>query len=334
MQARAAAGADCGIVRGSRVHVSLSIVLKRAALMAVAFIAVAVAAVASALSEHSSASGSCSAAVGDAFVVRGGAGSSPACVSFPKIAALPRGPFAISDSYPMPYFVTAPCHNVTKAQTNCTAFADGTPASPAWAVSGNTCYALGSLDDMAVTLLDPADTHGGVLIQYGHGVAGRKVTFKLTCDPDAPPEQGPTRALEHQPVEMGYVIEWPTSAVCSPVAVSCSLLPPVPPVPDPKPSTELLLYQEMEMGALVCYNMATANHTQGCAAKAVPPASIFLDNTPTKADTDQWCQAIASFGGKYATMVVKHECGFLIWPSNASSGNFTYEHYANCFLSH
>ena len=36
--------------------------------------------------------------------------------------------------------------------------------------------------------------------------------------------------------------------------------------------------------------MATANHTQGCAAKTVPPASIFLDNTPTKADTDQWCQ--------------------------------------------
>jgi hypothetical protein len=293
--------------------------------MAVAFITVAVAAAAASLGagDDSSASAGCGAAAGDAFVVRSGAGNSPAaCVSFPKIATVPRGPFAISDSYPMPYFVTAPCHNVTKAQTNCTAFADGTPASPAWAVSGNTCYALGSLDDMSVGLLDPADTHGGVLVAYGNGVAGRKVTFKLICDPGAPPEQGPSRALEHQPVEMGYVIEWSTSAVCSPVPVPCSTLPPV---PDPKPSTELLLYQEMEMGALVCYNMATANHTQGCAAKAVPPASIFLDNTPTKADTDQWCQAIASFGGKYATMVVKHECGFLIWPSNASSGNFTYD---------
>ena len=117
------------------------------------------------------------------------------------------------------------------------------------------------------------------------------------------------------------------------------------------------------MFSQVCYNMATANHTQGCAAKTVPPASIFLDNTPTKADTDQWCQvenayllrhirlklivlprqardrhrgsaqnkclfsqAIASFGGKYATMVVKHVCGFLIWPSKASSGNFTYDY--------
>ena len=264
----------------------------------------------------------------NAFVLRATSGSTgssngSSCVSFPKIATLPRGPFAISDSYPMPYFVTAPCNNVTKAQTNCTAFADDTPASPAWAESGTTCYALGSLDDMSVGLVNPADTHGGVLVTYGNGVAGRRVTFKLTCDPNAPPQQGPSRALEHQPVEFGYVIEWSTSAVCSPVPVPCSMLPPTPPVPDPKPSTELLLYQEMEMGALVCYNMATANHTQGCAAKVVPPASIFLDNTPTKANTDQWCQAIASFGGKYATMVVKHECGFLIWPSNASSGNFT-----------
>eukprot|EP01043_Picozoa_sp_COSAG02_P034777 COSAG02_NODE_2452_length_8826_cov_16.362668_3_plen_307_part_00 len=256
----------------------------------------------------------------NAFVANGNAAG---CVSFPEIATMPRGPFAISDDYPMPYFVTAPCQNVTKAQTNCTGFADGTPASPAWAVAGATCYALGSLDDMSFRLLDPADAHGGVLITYGHGVAGRVVTFKLTCDPSAPPGKGPTRALEHQPVELGYVIEWSTSAVCSPVAVSCNLLPPV---PDPKPSTELLLYQEMEMGALVCYNMATADHTQGCAAKTVPPASTFLDSTPTKADTGQWCQAIASFGGKYATMVVKHVCGFLIWPSNASSGNFTYNY--------
>ena len=37
-------------------------------------------------------------------------------------------------------------------------------------------------------------------------------------------------------------------------------------------------------------------------------------------------QAIASFGGKYATMVVKHVCGFLIWPSKVSSGNFTYDY--------
>ena len=40
---------------------------------------------------------------------------------------------------------------------------------------------------------------------------------------------------------------------------------------------ELLLYQEMEMGALVCYNMATADHTQGCAAKHVPNKSVSMN---------------------------------------------------------
>ena len=81
--------------------------------------------------------------------------------------------------------------------------------------------------------------------------AGRVVAYKLTCDPAAPAGQGPSRVLEHEPVPMGYLIEWKTSAVCKPVAASCDMLPPAPPVVDPKPSTELLLYQEMEMGALV-----------------------------------------------------------------------------------
>lgn len=253
------------------------------------------------------------------YVVRAGAG----CVSFPGVAALPRGPFVVSDQYPMLYFVTAPCHNVTRAQTQtkCKTFADGSPGSPAWAVSNTDCFALGALDDMSVALADASNAKGGLVVAFGNGVGGRRVTFRLTCDPAAPGNQGPSRAVEGG--ADGYTIEWNTSAVCSPATVSCSLLPPV---PDPKPSTELLLYQEMELGALVCYNMATANHTQGCAAKTVPAASIFLDNTPTKADTDQWCKAIASYGGKYATMVVKHVCGFLIWPSKATSGNFTYDY--------
>lgn len=88
----------------------------------------------------------------------------------------------------------------------------------------------------------------------------------------------------------------------------------------PKPTAATLLYQEMEIGALVCYNMATADGSQGCPGKTVPPASKFIEGTPTKANTDQWCEAIASFGGKYATYVVKHVCGFLVWPSNATSG--------------
>ena len=219
-----------------------------------------------------------------------------ACVSFPGIAHLPQGPFAIHDASPMPYFVTAPCHNLTRSQTNCTGFEGSATASPAWASSVGTCYALGSLDDLTVQLIDPTKSHAGVLVTFGNGVAGRKVTFNFTCDPDAPAAQGPSVAVGSGAAHAGYIIQWSTAAVCNPVPAPC------PAVPDPKPSTALLLYTEMEMGALVCYNMATASHTQGCAAKTVPPASVFLDNTPSKADTDQWCQAIASFGGKYATM--------------------------------
>lgn len=45
-------------------------------------------------------------------------------------------------------------------------------------------------------------------------------------------------------------------------------------------------------------------------------------------DTDQWCQAIASFGGKYATIVAKHVCGFTIWPTAAAlpARNMTYDY--------
>lgn len=140
-------------------------------------LALAVAAVSEALSP---ASGRCASA--GAFVVRTRAGSgADGCVSYPEIATLPRGPFAISDAFPMPYFITAPCHNLTKAQTNCTKFADATPVSPAWADSDGQCYALGSLDAMTVALVDPADAHSGVMISYGNGVGGAKnASFEAT----------------------------------------------------------------------------------------------------------------------------------------------------------
>ena len=79
------------------------------------------------------------------------------------------------------------------------------------------------------------------------------------------------------------------------------------------------------MGALICYNMATAMGSQGCAAHQVPPAATFTSAAPDVVDTDGWCRAIASFGGKYATIVAKHVCGFAIWETQASLAgkNFT-----------
>ena len=180
--------------------------------------------------------GACSSA--SPFTVAAGGGG---CVDFPLIADLPRGPFYIRDSYPMPYFVTAPCSNVTRAQTNCTSFADQTTAAPAWADSAGECYALGHDGSMVARLLTPGDVHGGVGVSFSGGVGGRAVTFHLTCDPDAI-RQGPSHAVEGG--LQGYTVVWPTSAVCAPKQVPAAECPSV---PDPKPSTELLLYQEMEV---------------------------------------------------------------------------------------
>ena len=62
----------------------------------------------------------------------------------------------------------------------------------------------------------------------------------------------------------------------------------------PRPTADQLLFQEMELGALVCYNMATTMGSQGCPAHTVPPAATFNDKAPVQVDTDQWCKASGS----------------------------------------
>jgi hypothetical protein len=87
-------------------------------------------------------------------------------------------------------------------------------------------------------------------------------------------------------------------------------------VPIPTPDQFSFSRYYMEMGALISCNLATAAHTQGCAWNKPPPAaSIFTTQLPAKINTDQWCAAISSFGGKYATLVAKHLCGFTLRPS-------------------
>jgi alpha-L-fucosidase len=81
---------------------------------------------------------------------------------------------------------------------------------------------------------------------------------------------------------------------------------------------------DMEIGGMVCFNMATAAGTQGCDSPGPPPpASVFNDHVPLgDVQTDQWCEALASAGAKYSVLVAKHECGFTIWPTKAESGGF------------
>ena len=87
------------------------------------------------------------------------------------IDSLPAGPFVIDDAWPMPYFVTAPCKNVSKEQTNCTSFNSGDSAgTPAYAAAqtsktSSVCYALGHLADLqSVQQIVSAKRHAGIEI--------------------------------------------------------------------------------------------------------------------------------------------------------------------------
>jgi hypothetical protein len=73
----------------------------------------------------------------------------------------------------------------------------------------------------------------------------------------------------------------------------------------PKPTAEQLAWQEMEIGALVHFNMATyapAGTRPGGVCS--PDASTF---NPALLDTDQWADSFAAFGAREAVLVVKHK---------------------------
>ncbi|OAQ98414.1 hypothetical protein LLEC1_06134 [Akanthomyces lecanii] len=80
------------------------------------------------------------------------------------------------------------------------------------------------------------------------------------------------------------------------------------------PTAEQLAFQDREMGCLVHFNMATYITQDGCNhdPTLVPARELF---DPEQLDTDQWMDTIRSFGGKYATLVAKHNCGFTTWPT-------------------
>jgi hypothetical protein len=78
-------------------------------------------------------------------------------------------------------------------------------------------------------------------------------------------------------------------------------------------------------GAFIHFNMGTyVSDGGGCnvqdmrkdkrQAQGLDP-NLF---NPTSLDTDQWVRLIASYGGKYAVLTAKHNCGFLLYPSNTT----------------
>lgn len=83
------------------------------------------------------------------------------------------------------------------------------------------------------------------------------------------------------------------------------------------PTKEQLAFQDYEIAALIHFDVATWLDVDGCNydPSLVPNASLF---NPTLLNTNQWLDSIASLGAKFATMVVKHNCGFTSWPSKVT----------------
>ncbi|OBT50775.1 hypothetical protein VE04_08343 [Pseudogymnoascus sp. 24MN13] len=82
------------------------------------------------------------------------------------------------------------------------------------------------------------------------------------------------------------------------------------------PTAEQLAFQDKEIGVLIHYNIATDIGSDGCNydPKLVPNQALF---NPALINTDQWMESITALGGKYATLVAKHNCGFTIWPTKS-----------------
>ncbi|CAF1461859.1 unnamed protein product [Adineta steineri] len=82
------------------------------------------------------------------------------------------------------------------------------------------------------------------------------------------------------------------------------------------PMPDQLEWQAQELGVLIHFNLATyiENH-DACPQGLVPPTSQF---NPYLLSTDNWVQTMMDFGAKYAVLVAKHNCGFLLSPTNVT----------------
>lgn len=83
------------------------------------------------------------------------------------------------------------------------------------------------------------------------------------------------------------------------------------------PTKEQLAFQDNEIGVLIHFDPSQYLGLNGCNEdpELVPKPDLF---DPGKLDTDQWMDAAASLGAKFATLVAKHNCGFATWPTEAT----------------
>jgi len=83
----------------------------------------------------------------------------------------------------------------------------------------------------------------------------------------------------------------------------------------PRPTPEQAAWQDYEIGMFIHYDLPVFKpgwHHRDY--DHFPRADIF---NPTRLDTDQWMQAAAAMGARYAVLTATHGSGFMLWQSEA-----------------
>ncbi|MGI8770551.1 MAG: alpha-L-fucosidase [Acidobacteriaceae bacterium] len=81
-------------------------------------------------------------------------------------------------------------------------------------------------------------------------------------------------------------------------------------VTDIKPSPQQVVWQDLEIGAIIHFGTNTFLDREW--GDGTAPPSVF---NPADVDTGQWMDAAKSAGIRYVVMVAKHHDGFALWPS-------------------
>ena len=81
------------------------------------------------------------------------------------------------------------------------------------------------------------------------------------------------------------------------------------------PSRQHLEWAECELGVIIHQDVQGYSHGFHYEKLGeLPSPAVF---NPSALDTDQWLEAAASMGAKYAVLVAKHCSGFSLWPTKA-----------------
>jgi alpha-L-fucosidase len=89
----------------------------------------------------------------------------------------------------------------------------------------------------------------------------------------------------------------------------------------PKPTPAQLAWQELDFGVMFHFDPRVYNRGGQNARSRTPrkDANGYAARfNPVKLDTDQWIAAAKALGANHAILVVKHEAGFCLWPSDAN----------------